>query len=116
VRVRDVVTKLRPFAANIAYLCHDFAPNFFCFVLPASIPQIFRAPFHRAQIGDFRRESHRDAPKNWTHDTGSLPNLQYTRNRLESQPVYVPDPSHAVPSFTKAECISATRRASRVLP
>jgi hypothetical protein len=27
VRVRDVVTELRAFAANIAYLCHDFAPN-----------------------------------------------------------------------------------------
>ena len=34
VRVRDVVTELRAFAANVAYLCHDFAPNFFCFVLP----------------------------------------------------------------------------------
>ena len=29
--------QLRALAANIAYLCHDFAPNFFCFVLPGSI-------------------------------------------------------------------------------
>jgi hypothetical protein len=28
VGVRDVVTKLRAFPADIAYLCHDFAPNF----------------------------------------------------------------------------------------
>jgi len=27
VRVRDVIAELRAFAANIAYLCHDFAPN-----------------------------------------------------------------------------------------
>jgi hypothetical protein len=34
VRVRDVVTELRAFAANIAYLCHDFAPDLWCFVPP----------------------------------------------------------------------------------
>ena len=28
VRVRDVVSKTRAFAANVAYLCHNFAPNF----------------------------------------------------------------------------------------
>jgi len=28
VRVRDVVTELRAFAANVAYLCHDPAPKF----------------------------------------------------------------------------------------
>ena len=27
VRVRDVIAKLRTFAANVAYLCHDVAPN-----------------------------------------------------------------------------------------
>jgi hypothetical protein len=26
--VRDIIAKLRAFAANVAYLCHDFAPNF----------------------------------------------------------------------------------------
>jgi hypothetical protein len=31
VRVRDVIAKLRPFAANIAYLCHDFTPISFRF-------------------------------------------------------------------------------------
>ena len=34
VRVRDVVTELRAFAANVAYLCHDFTPNLMCFVPP----------------------------------------------------------------------------------
>jgi hypothetical protein len=27
VRVRDVVTELRPFAADVAYLCHRPTPN-----------------------------------------------------------------------------------------
>ena len=31
VRVGDVITELRAFAANVAYLCHDFAPNLFFF-------------------------------------------------------------------------------------
>jgi hypothetical protein len=30
VRMRDVVAELRAFPANIAYLCHDFAPNSTC--------------------------------------------------------------------------------------
>ena len=38
VRVGDVVTELRAFAANIAYLCHDFAPNVFLFRAAGSKP------------------------------------------------------------------------------
>lgn len=34
VGVRNVITELRTFAANIAYLCHRFAPNLGCFVPP----------------------------------------------------------------------------------
>jgi hypothetical protein len=41
VRVRDVIAELRALPANIAYLCHDFAPN------PLNAAGIcpFRAPF-----------------------------------------------------------------------
>ena len=28
VRVGDVVSKTRAFAANVAYLCHDYSPNY----------------------------------------------------------------------------------------
>ena len=28
VRVRDVVSEARTFAANVAYLCHDYSPNY----------------------------------------------------------------------------------------
>jgi hypothetical protein len=41
VRVRNVVTELRAFPANIAYLCHSIAPNSCGFVLPEPLSSDF---------------------------------------------------------------------------
>jgi hypothetical protein len=62
VRVRDVVTELRAFAANIAYLCHDLAPN----------------PL-RLLVRHFRC-------RGVAQKSACLPNFQYTLNLLPFQP------------------------------
>ena len=41
VRVRDIVAKLRAFAANITYLCHYIAPNLYGFMLPEPLRSDF---------------------------------------------------------------------------
>src|SRR5579871_3246754 len=46
VRVRDVVTKLRAFAANFANLCHNFAPNLVVFPAAAARGE-YVIRFHR---------------------------------------------------------------------
>ena len=51
VRVRDVIAKLRAFAANIAYLCHCSTPNLVCIVPPqplSGVPSATPSPAHFA--------------------------------------------------------------------
>jgi hypothetical protein len=91
VRVRDVVPELRAFAANVAYLCHDFAPNFgvsCCRVqrleddssvdsgITQTCPEIIQTK--ATSPGGL-------SGRVVTHRTGSLPNLQYTRNWVGRQ-------------------------------
>jgi hypothetical protein len=80
VRVRDVIAKLRAFAANIAYLCHDFAPNS-CVSCRRNLPPANAIPTA------LRLGLPPEAPTGsmQTHHPGSLPNLQYTRNLPPSQ-------------------------------
>jgi hypothetical protein len=77
--VRDVVTELRAFAANVAYLCHDFTPNL-CVSCCRLQPQ--RWLFGPLKLGLSLEALSRRASK---HANGSLPNLQYTRNPLDQQ-------------------------------
>src|SRR5580700_10674207 len=59
VRVRDVVTELRAFAANIAYLCHDFTPNLCFRDGPDQSPGVSRERSQATQTWDVSRENRR---------------------------------------------------------
>lgn len=44
VRVRNIVAKLRPFAANITYLCHLNRSKLVCISAPAGFPRLSSVP------------------------------------------------------------------------
>src|SRR5580698_11098614 len=81
VRVRNVVTELRAFAANIAYLCHCFAPNF---GVSCCRVRALRTLLESRSDWAFPWAYPSGEPSGCdeTHVTASLPNLQYTRNRV----------------------------------
>jgi hypothetical protein len=96
VRVRDVVAELRTFPANIAYMCHDFAPNpsrfraaGFC--RPLQAPPSSLKPMRSIRASLPGRPSGRIE----TCYPASLSNLQYTRNRP-------PKPNLALRNSTRA--------------
>src|ERR1035437_3784451 len=84
VRVRDVIAKLRAFAANVAYLCHCSTPNLVCIVLPQPLSGVQSATPSPAHFylnpGPDRLSGRTKTP----HPYG-LPNLQYTRNQPAGQ-------------------------------
>jgi hypothetical protein len=73
VGMRDVIAELRAFPADIAYLCHDFAPNF---------GVSCRRDLPPSSAGDIALNPSFLPGRPWwrvqTHAISGLPNLQYT--------------------------------------
>jgi hypothetical protein len=82
VGVRNIVTVLRAFPADVAYLCHDFAPNFGLSRRRHKTSGRFHFRSAPCRIAERRRPT----GQMQTHATDGLPNLHYTRNRPLGQP------------------------------
>ena len=88
VRVRNVIAELRTFAANVAYLCHGFAPNpVYCLTLGISCRRVRFAGVIFTRLASpfcIFRDGTSSGRMNTTQPLG-FPNLQYTRNRALGQ-------------------------------